>query len=373
LISAKQLIEILDQHHMDFFCGVPDSLLKDLSLELNSLAPEQNIIAANEGTAMGIAAGYHLATGKIPVVYLQNSGFGHLINPLLSLFSVKSYHLPALIFMGWRGQPDEHDEPQHRHQGLATPEILKAIGLNYSILDMGSADKLEQTIGDISCQIQTDKNCHFMLVRKGVFAPSSKKIAPNHKEISFEFAVESILDCVGSEYKIVGSTGYISRMIYHLRERNGQSHHHDFLNVGAMGHASQIALGIAKFGRRKTVCLEGDGSFLMHMGGAAIIGSSNCLPLYHIVLNNGCHASVGGQPTVGFKINIPEIARACGYSTAISVSTVMNLKQRLAEFFNSQGPALLEIQIQNTHLVEMGRPNDDLVSLKKMFIHHFYD
>ena len=135
MISPKFFIDTLASYGIDFFAGVPDSLLKNICAYIaDNKDAKHNIIAANEGAAVGLAAGYHLATGIIGVVYMQNSGEGNIINPLASLTDKEVYNIPVLLLIGWRGRPGVHDEPQHVKQGKVTTGILNTMGVNYDVL-----------------------------------------------------------------------------------------------------------------------------------------------------------------------------------------------------------------------------------------------
>ncbi len=359
-MAPLKFIKILESQGIDFYTGVPDSLLKQLCACLSSYLPaERHITAANEGNAMGIAAGYHLATGKTPVVYMQNSGLGNTVNPLLSLHSPDVYHIPTLLIIGWRGEPGVKDEPQHLTQGRLTPALLDAMEIPYTILSNDEAEteaQLQSAIKD------AQNNVHALLVRKNFFSPSTlpKKLDPEQTyTMSREEAIGLILDSLPADAAVVSTTGMISREVFELREQSGCGHHRDFLTVGSMGHASQIALGIALGQQQRPVyCLDGDGAAIMHMGGMAIIGQTGVKNLVHIILNNGAHDSVGGQPTAGLETDFCSIASSCGYLNASSVSTTEELKDALTRLnANSEDrPYLLEVIVVKGARANLGRP-----------------
>ena len=313
MISPAFFTQTLQSLGISFFAGVPDSLLKSLCAYLKvNVAPADNITAANEGGAMALAAGHFLATGKPACVYMQNSGIGNAVNPLLSLLDSDVYSIPALLVIGWRGMPGVHDEPQHVKQGRVTTDLLDAMEMPYTVLADNEADARQQIEMAISFIKDTGRQMA-LIVRKGTFEPYSLPAAEPSALPCREEAIRTIISSMPRDTAFVGTTGMISRELFELRVSTGTSHESDFLTVGSMGHASQIALAIALAQpRRHIACLDGDGAFIMHTGGAAIIGSLAPRNLLHFVLNNGAHDSVGGQDTVGFRIDIPAIARACG-------------------------------------------------------------
>lgn len=315
MINVKEFVASLCAGGVDFFTGVPDSLLKNFCAYVTDHCGEGHVIAANEGGAVGLAAGHYLATGKPALVYMQNSGQGNAVNPLASLADPDVYSIPMILLVGWRGMPGVHDEPQHVKQGEITISLFETMGIPTTVLSDDEDSALKQVELAIR-QAKTEKRPVALIVKKGLFGDytlQSKK--PNIADIAREAAIENLLNEIGPDTAIVSTTGMISRELYETRIRRGEGHEHDFLTVGSMGHASQIALGIALAQpNRPVVCLDGDGASIMQMGNMAIVGQATAANLTHIVLNNAAHDSVGGQPTVGGTINLPVIAAACGYN-----------------------------------------------------------
>lgn len=358
MISPKFFIDTLASHNIDFFAGVPDSLLKNICAYItDNLPKEQNIIAANEGGAMGIAAGYHLATGKIPCVYMQNSGEGNIINPLASLTDKEVYGIPVLLLIGWRGRPGVHDEPQHVKQGKVTTGLLNTMGINYTVLSKDEEQAYKQIYE--AHQFMSRKNeCYALVIEKDTFESYTLQ---NKEEsgltLAREEAIEAAVSCLQENAVVVSTTGMISRELFEIRERNGQDHAHDFLTVGSMGHASQIALGIAlQQPNRPVYCFDGDGASIMHMGNMAITAQMQPKNYIHIIFNNGAHDSVGGQPTVGLDINLAAVAQAVGYKKTLSISLKQELEPALKEAQASEGPVLLEIKVKKGNRKDLGRP-----------------
>ena len=371
MIQPKAFIEALAQGGVDFFAGVPDSLLKSLCAYITDSVPrEKNIIAANEGNAVGLATGYHLATGKIGCVYMQNSGEGNIVNPLLSLVDEDVYHIPMLLVIGWRGEPGVHDEPQHKKQGKLTLSLLETMGVPYAVLD----DSWELQVKQALTQIRETNGVYALIVRKGTFEDYAlQKQTLSSLPLSREEAIKIVVDKLGKDDIVVSTTGMISRELFEYREAKQQGHGADFLTVGSMGHASQIALGIAlqKLDRRVFV-FDGDGALLMHMGGMAIIGDYCPKNLVHIVFNNGAHDSVGGQPTVGQKIDIEAIAKAVGYTDVVSVDNEIALSRAMNHVNNAvmEGTSLINVNVRKGNRKDLGRPTTTPIENKEVFMHN---
>ncbi len=368
MISPEVFYNHLIKNNVDFFTGVPDSLLKDICAYItDNTPPDKNIIAANEGNAIALAAGYHLSTGNIPMVYMQNSGIGNAVNPLLSLTDEEVYNIPLLLMIGWRGETK--DEPQHVKQGKVTTDLLEAMGIPYFILDTDEQKALNQVSKAIE-DIKTNNKVFALIVRKGSFEKYKiKQQIESDYQMYREEAVKILIDNLKGDEFIVSTTGKTSRELFEYREEKKHSHSFDFLTVGSMGHASQIALGIALNKPNKDIiCLDGDGALLMHMGGMAIIGSQAPKNYLHIVINNGAHESVGGQPTVAFNIDIPAIAKANKYKYAVKVSTAEELKSELSKIKNIEKPALIEVMVKVGAREDLGRPTIKPVDNKKNFM-----
>ena len=370
MIDVKLFYDRLIKAGTDFFTGVPDSLLKSFCAYITDNAePENHCIAVNEGAAVALASGYHLATGNIPLVYMQNSGIGNGVNPLLSLADTDVYQIPLILLIGWRGEPGVKDEPQHLKQGKVTCSLLEAMDIPYALLGDTEAEA-ERQLAAMYEVLSRKKAPYSLVVRKDVFAPYKPR---NHQDapaallLTREAAIEEILRYSSPEERYIATTGMASRELYELREKLGQGHERDFLTVGSMGHASQIALGIALRKQELSVtCLDGDGAVLMHLGSLATIGTRKPCNFRHIILNNGAHDSVGGQPTVGLEIDIPGIARSCGYAEAFPVKTREELRKALQE--KKQGPVLIEVHICKGARENLGRPRSSPVENKAAFM-----
>lgn len=367
MVRPEFFVNTLKEHDIDFYAGVPDSLLKNICAYItDNLPAQQNIIAANEGGAMGIAAGYHLATGKVPVVYMQNSGEGNIINPLASLTDKEVYNIPVLLVIGWRGRPGVHDEPQHVKQGKVTTGLLNTMGINYAILpkDEEGAAKQIKIAADF---MKATNECFALVIEKDTFdAYKLQNVEVNDLTLSREEAIRKVASSIEDNACIVSTTGMISRELFEARTAWNQGHERDFLTVGSMGHASQIALGIAlQKSDRRVYCFDGDGASIMHMGNMAITASMKCKNYVHVVYNNGAHDSVGGQPTVGLKIDLCAVAKAVGYKAAYSVETMAELETKLSELKHEEGPVLLQICVKKGNRKDLGRPTTTPVQNKK--------
>lgn len=358
MIDVKKFYNELQKKGIYFFAGVPDSLLKNICAYITANTPaERNIITANEGAAIALGTGYHLATNKIPLIYMQNSGIGNAVNPLMSLADKEVYSIPMILLIGWRGEPGVKDEPQHIKQGRVSPALLDSMEIPYKVLD----DNSDYTI-IIDESVKTAINTSApvaILVRKGTFDSFFLKQENNEEpELTREEALEQILPFIPKDAAIVSTTGMLSRELFELREKYNQSHQTDFLSVGSMGHTSQIALGIALAKPDKQVyCFDGDGSAIMHLGSYAVAGSLAPENLKIIVFNNGAHDSVGGQPTIGRTINFPGVAEAAGFKNFGTVQTITEISNVLHQIVKDKHTAFLEIKIKKGARKDLGRPS----------------
>jgi phosphonopyruvate decarboxylase len=372
MIRPEFFYSELQKRGVNFFTGVPDSLLKNFCSYVSAATPpDSHITAVNEGAALALAAGFHLATGAVPLVYMQNSGIGNAVNPLLSLCDADVYRIPALLLIGWRGEPDIHDEPQHITQGQLTLPLLETLGVIYLVLEDGEARASRQL--DMAFSILNRGGHPFALVvRKGTFAsfsPQPDALPEASPPMSREAAIEEIM--LASPHSLFFSTtGMASRELYELREKHGMGHERDFLTVGSMGHASSLALGAALAHPSVPVtCLDGDGAALMHLGALATIGTRRPRNLRHIVLNNGAHDSVGGQPTVALDIDLSAIARACGYRRVHRADSRKYLRRLLAA--PQYECTFIEVRVAKGARPDLGRPASSPIENKKLFMSAF--
>ena len=367
MISPKFLYDTLASYGIDFYAGVPDSLLKNLCAYITDHADAfHNVIAANEGGAVGMAVGHYLATGRIPVVYMQNSGEGNIINPLASLTDKDVYNIPVLLIIGWRGKPGVPDESQHVKQGKVTTGLLNVMGIDYTVLAK-EEDKAAAQIEKAISYMQRTRECYALVIEKDTFDTYTlQNVETNDLTFSREEAIQTVAAAIGTKDVIVSTTGMISRELFEYRKAMNQGHERDFLTVGSMGHASQIALGIALEKQdRKIWCFDGDGAIIMHMGSMAIVASKSPKNFVHVIFNNGAHDSVGGQPTVGLDIDLPRLARAVGYPHTYSVSTKEDLLDVLNEIKNREGLSLLEIKVKKGNRKDLGRPTTPPIQNKE--------
>lgn len=370
MLEVSKIYDCLVKNGVDFFAGVPDSLLKNFCAYITDNVPaNKHIISANEGAAVGLAAGHYMATGKVPVVYMQNSGLGNTVNPLLSLADEKVYSIPMLLMIGWRGEPGVKDEPQHRKQGLVTLELLDAMQIPYAVLSMDETEATSQ-VDDIIKKMKQTSSPVAVVIRKDTFAKYKlKNVSVNEFSMSRENAMKMVVDSLSDTDVVVSTTGKLSRELFEYREAKNQGHGRDFLTVGSMGHSSSIALGIAlEKPDRNVYCFDGDGAFIMHTGAITNIGKLAPKNYRHIVFNNGAHESVGGQPTLAFDIDIPSIAKASGYKEAISVEDEEQLISALKHISSVAGPILLEIKVKVSSRDDLGRPTTTPIENKNNFM-----
>ena len=369
-MDIEKFIEILDA---EFYTGVPDSQLRalcDYLMDKYGVNKKNHVIAANEGNCVGIAAGYHLATGKVPVVYMQNSGEGNVINPVASLLNEKVYAIPMIFIIGWRGEPGIHDEPQHIYQGEITLQLLKDMGLEYFIVDKESSfEDIAVAMRSFRQKLSHGKNVAFV-VRKNAFFYHKNTEYKNNNTLIREEVIKHIVN-VSKDDPIISTTGKISRELFEIREENHQSHKYDFLTVGSMGHASSIALGIAlNKPKDKIWCIDGDGALLMHMGAMPVVGTSKVKNLIHIVMNNAAHETVGGMPTVMGKIELSDMAKACGYETVFTVCNAEMLEKALLEAKNCNSLTFIEVKCAIKSRKDLGRPTTTPIDNKMNFMEY---
>ena len=352
MIETPTFYNALIEKGWDTFFGVPDSLLKDICAYITEKASRANhIITANEGNAVGLASGHYLATGKPAIVYLQNSGLGNTINPLLSLADKAVYKIPMILMIGWRGEPGVKDEPQHVTQGRLTESLLDTLEIPYRILSEHYQEDLDQ----LERWIQENGKPVALLVRKNTFSPYKLEQPKSKYNLSREEALKVLLKTIEPNAMVVSTTGKTSREIFEIREKKHQDHAHDFLTVGAMGHTSSIALGLALKTTRPVYCIDGDGSMLMHMGGLAITGQYAPGNLRYIVINNGAHESVGAQPTVAYELNLFEILKNVGFNYVYEASNQEDLDKFLGHFQKLSKSALI-INVKTGSRADLGRP-----------------
>ena len=371
MLEPRQIVSHLNRLGVTFFCGVPDSLLKDFcGYVAEQLGSQNHVITANEGSALALASGHYLATGQTPLVYMQNSGFGNTINPLVSLADPDVYSIPLVLMVGWRGAPGTKDEPQHRRQGQSTEGLCEAIDLPFFVLDneLAAATK---TLSDAIEHAKQRRGPVALLVKKNTF--ETFNLSNEHKvslELSRERSIEILVEEIGEQGFIVASTGKISRELFEIRERLQKGVGRDFLTVGSMGHASQIALGIAEAKPNETIyCFDGDGAALMHLGGMASVAARAPANYHHIILNNGCHDSVGGQTTaVGFDLNFAELASSLGYTWTKKVEAAKALRDTMAVLRQTEGPTLLDVRVLPGARSDLGRPTRTPQQNKEQFM-----
>lgn len=367
MVRAAKIFDALQQKGVSFFTGVPDSLLKDFCAYVTDhTRPASHIIAANEGSAIAIAAGHHLATGTVAAVYLQNSGLGNAVNPLLSLAHPKVYAVPLVLIIGWRGEPGKHDEPQHLAQGPLTVPLLKTLGIVHAVLPTDERKALAM-VKQLVTRAQKNNRPVALVVREGTFeAYKPQKKSGGDYPLTREAALHLMTAYVPDNAVIVSTTGKLSRELFEHRKSEKTGHHRDFLTVGSMGHASQIALGIALAQPKRPVyCFDGDGAAIMHLGGWTVIGQAQPKNLKHIVFNNGVHESVGGQATAGFVADFTQIAKASGYRDAVCATDARTVKAGMAKLKRAVGPALLEVRIGGGSRKDLGRPTRTPLQNKK--------
>lgn len=369
-MKVEKLIEIIGS---DFYTGVPDSQLKALCnylIATYGIDPKHHVIAANEGNCTALAAGYHLATGKVPVVYMQNSGEGNIINPVASLLNDRVYAIPVVFIIGWRGEPGIHDEPQHIYQGEVTLKLLKDMDIQTFVIGKETTEEeLAVKMNEFRTVLAAGKDVAFV-IRKGALTDAPMVEYKNENTMTREEIIRHIVK-VSGEDPIVSTTGKASRELFEIRVANGQSHKYDFLTVGSMGHSSSIALGVAiNKPKHRIWCVDGDGAVLMHMGSMAVLGVNKPKNLVHVIINNGSHETVGGMPTVAGNIDLVAIANACGYPNAICVDSFESLDKELEAAKNRNELSFIEVKCSIGARDDLGRPTTTAIENKTNFMNY---
>jgi len=365
MIKVKSLIDLLKKNNSNFFTGVPDSVLKELSASLQKKSKRNHIIATNEGAAVSLGIGHYLSTKKIPCIYMQNSGLSNALNPLISIADTKVYSIPLILIIGWRGSPKVKDEPQHNVKGKITESILKLLNIKYSIIrsknDLKKFDK----------QIKTAKKKNTIvacLIEKGTLEKNKTiREKKDFYKLDKEFFLKNLLSLLKKNTKIISSTGYNSREIMHLRDKHKIKKNNDFYMVGGMGHTASVALGYSLTSKKKVICLDGDGSILMHLGSLKTAGTFANKNLKYILLNNNSHDSVGGQNTYANNINFEKLSISLGFKKFYSINSKKNLKKNIKKFLNDNTLSFLEVKVANSKIKKLPRPSN-LIKIKKLFM-----
>ena len=365
MIKVKSLINLLKKNNSDFFTGVPDSVLKELSSYLQNKTKKNHIIATNEGAAVSLGIGHYLSTKKMPCIYMQNSGLSNALNPLISIAHDKVYAIPLILIIGWRGSPRIKDEPQHNVKGKITESILKLLNIKYTII------RSNPDLKKFGKQIKTAKKKSTIvacLIEQGTLEKIKKINKKNDSyKLDKELFLKTLLETLDKNTKIISSTGYNSREILYLRNKYKIKNSSDFYMVGGMGHTASVALGYSLSNKKKTICIDGDGSFLMHLGSIKTAGTFANKNFKYILLNNNSHDSVGGQNTYANDINFEKLSKSLGFKKFYSIESDKNLKKNIQNFLKVNNLGFLEVKVSNSKIKKLPRPTD-LIKIKKIFM-----
>lgn len=365
MIQVKNLFKILKKNKIDFFTGVPDSILKNFSTFIENLKNNQHVIATNEGSAVSMGIGHYLSTKRTPCIYLQNSGLSNAINPLISIASKGVYSIPLFLMIGWRGSPSKPDEPQHKAKGKITLKLLKLLNIDYCII---RSDKDLIKLTKIIKKSNKKKSIVACLIEKDILQIRNKKKNKNvNKFILRSEFIKEFLSLIPKNSRIISTTGYTSRELMDLRKSFNNEKGKDFYMVGGMGHSSSVALGYSLNSKKQIFCLDGDGSVLMHLGALRTAGYLKNKNFKHIILNNNSHESVGGQVTNAAGIDFKKFSHSIGYKMYFEIRNLKEIRGQIKKFINSKGPILLEVRIRNGSLKNLSRPKD-LIKIKEKFM-----
>ena len=365
MIKVNTLINLLKKNKSDFFTGVPDSVLKELSSSLQNIDKKNHIIATSEGAAVSIGIGHYLATKKIPTIYMQNSGLSNALNPLISIAHEKVYSIPLILIIGWRGSPSIKDEPQHNVKGKITEQILRLLNIKYTILrSVSDINKFDKQIKSA----KKNKSIVACLIEQGTLEKIKNiKKKKDFYKLDKELFLKNLLKNLNKNTKIISSTGYNSRELMHIREKYKFNNTKDFYMVGGMGHTSSVALGYSLSEKNKTICIDGDGSLLMHLGSIKTVGTFANKSFKYILLNNNAHDSVGGQSTYANDIDFEKLSKSLGFKKFYSIKSQKNLKEIIKRFLSENNKCFLEVKVTNSKIKKLPRPTD-LIKIKNQFM-----
>ena len=365
MIKVNNLLKMLKKNGINFYTGVPDSILKDFSSGLRNIGKKNHIIASNEGSAISLGIGHYLSTQKVPCIYMQNSGLSNALNPLISIANKNVYSIPLVLIIGWRGSPRIKDEPQHNVKGKITRDILNLLKIKYTII------RSEKDLNKFNKQIKVikkNKSIVACLIERGTLKKNKQKIKKkDYYSLNKELFLKTLLESLDKKTKIIASTGYNSRELIYIRKKYKFKNSKDFYMVGGMGHASSVALGYSLSNKRKTICIDGDGSFLMHMGSIKTAGTFANQNFKYILLNNNSHDSVGGQSTFANDIDFEKFSKSVGFKNFYCIDNPKNLKKKIKKFLNRNNLSFLEVKVANSKIKNLPRPVD-LTKIKNQFM-----
>ena len=364
MIKVSSLINLLKKNNNKFFTGVPDSVLKELSYSLQKKSKKNHIIATNEGAAVSIGIGHYLSTKSIPCIYMQNSGLSNALNPLISIAHEKVYSIPLILIIGWRGSPRLKDEPQHNVKGKITERILKLLNIKYTII------RNNRDLKKFDRQIKIAKKNNSIvacLIEQGTFEKTIKIDKNYFYKLDKEIFLKTLLQIIKKNTKIISSTGYNSRELMYLRDKFKIINTSNFYMVGGMGHTASVALGYSLSNKKETLCIDGDGSLLMHLGAIKTAGSFANKNFKYILLNNNSHDSVGGQNTHANEVNFEKLSKSLGFKKFYSIKNDTNLKNNIQKFLKESKLSFLEVKVSNSKIKNLPRPAD-LIKIKKLFM-----
>ena len=360
MIEADDFLNPARDAGYDFFTGVPCSFLTPVINRVISRRDLDYVGAASEGEAVGIAAGAWLA-GRNTVVICQNSGLGNTVNPVTSMNW--PFRIPTMMIVTWRGQPGLNDEPQHELMGQIVDKVLDDIDVRHASFP-SETDQIQASLQIAFDQISARELPYAFVMAKGSVADAelhepvlpARPIADpiDHTtggDLPRRFDALERLLALAPDAAIVATTGKCGRELFTLEDREQHIY-----QVGSMGCASAMGLGVALNTKRSVVVLDGDGAALMKMGNLATIGAQNPENLIHIVFDNGVHDSTGGQATVSAGVDFARVALACGYASAATVDDIAGFEASVVAAQKAPGPHFIRIRVQPGSIKNLGRP-----------------
>lgn len=368
MISCQDFFNILKENGFTFFTGIPDSTFKNFMKFIvdNDGKCLQNLVACNECESIALSAGYYLATNKIGIAYMQNSGLGKAINPLTSLCDQDTYSIPVLLLIGWRGEPGKNDAPQHKKMGRIMLSLLETLEIPYSILEP-DLDYIKNEMKKAKKYFNNRKEPYAFIIRRNFFEDYDiKTLQKNNYELNREEAIELIMDNLDENDIVISTTGLISREVYEYRENREKDHFKSFYNIGSMGCASSIGLSIALQRPNKRILIfDGDGAAIMQMGVFTTIGKNFPDNLVHIIFDNHAHETTGNQPSNSTAVNFHQVALASNYNYGTIVTTKSQLLDVINEIKHKKGPQMIVVRVKMGFRLDLKRPEKEPTNYKE--------
>jgi phosphonopyruvate decarboxylase len=357
MIELKNLVELLKKEKFGPIMGVPCSVFKHFLNFIINKKSFEHYACSSEGESLGLAAGFAMA-GKYPIIYMQNDGYGNVINPLSSLQLM--YELPALLMISWRGEPGKKDAPQHKLMGETLLGLLEIFDIPYAVVNKGN---IESEIVNAKKYMKKKQKPYALIFKKGTIENFEVKKEESKLNNRYDY-LEILKNCLNKYDIILGTTGFTGRELFQTVSCNSK-----FYMMGSMGCLSSMGLGLAKSYHKKTVyVLDGDGALLMKLGSLSTIGNYQPDNLIHICFDNNQYESTGGQKTTASTTNFVKLAEACNYKKAIMIDNTSHFEKIISKISLLEKPLFLHIKITSGTIENLKRPSFSPIEMKKKFM-----